>query len=104
MNPEWKTKWVEALRSEKYKQGKNMLKTICEGEYKYCCLGVLCELQNQDFEVDFIKSNSYHIDNVNSKRDYSQGLNSTMCAVLAHMNDKENKSFEEIADYIEKNL
>lgn len=40
MNPEWKKKWVEALRSGKYKQGKEAL---CFGD-KYCCLGVLCEI------------------------------------------------------------
>lgn len=35
-----KKKWVEALRSKKYKQGKNQLK---RGD-KFCCLGVLCDL------------------------------------------------------------
>lgn len=33
-------KWVDALRSGKYKQGRNSL--VKDG--KYCCLGVLCEL------------------------------------------------------------
>ena len=33
-------KWVEALRSGKYKQGTGLL---FDGE-KYCCLGVLCEV------------------------------------------------------------
>lgn len=42
MNPEIKTKWVEALRSGKYKQGKKSLRSR-EGD-KYCCLGVLCDL------------------------------------------------------------
>lgn len=34
------TKWVKALRSGKYKQGRGCL--LDEG--KYCCLGVLCEV------------------------------------------------------------
>jgi hypothetical protein len=33
-------KWVKALRSGKYKQGKNYLRT---GD-RFCCLGVACEL------------------------------------------------------------
>lgn len=38
-------KWVEALRSGKYKQAKGQLAIHDEkGAVKYCCLGVLCEL------------------------------------------------------------
>lgn len=44
MNPEVKAKWIEALRSGRYKQGKNMLRS---GD-KLCCLGVLCEIAVQD--------------------------------------------------------
>jgi hypothetical protein len=42
MNKKVKTKWLEALRSGKYKQGKARLKR----EGKYCCLGVLCDISN----------------------------------------------------------
>jgi hypothetical protein len=41
MNEELKQKWVEALRSGKYKQGKQALRNKADC---YCCLGVLCEL------------------------------------------------------------
>lgn len=42
-------RWVKALRSGKFKQGKNALKQLTkDGEAKHCCLGVLCELYNQD--------------------------------------------------------
>lgn len=41
MNKEIKAKWIEALRSGKYKQGKAALRTE---NNEYCCLGVLCEL------------------------------------------------------------
>lgn len=37
-----KSKWVIALRSKKYLQGKIHLK----GDETYCCLGVLCEIEN----------------------------------------------------------
>lgn len=40
MNPEVKAKWLEALRSGEYKQGREYLR---RGNY-YCCLGVLCDI------------------------------------------------------------
>lgn len=40
MKKEWADKWVAALRSGKYKQGKDRLRT---GD-SFCCLGVLCDL------------------------------------------------------------
>lgn len=39
-NKEVIRKWVDALRSGGYKQGKG---TLCFGDH-YCCLGVLCDL------------------------------------------------------------
>jgi hypothetical protein len=44
MNRENVKKWVKALRSGKYKQGRGAL-LIKEGNSeKYCCLGVVCKL------------------------------------------------------------
>lgn len=44
-------KWVKALRSGKYKQGKNTLKQYnSKGQAQHCCLGVLCELYNQEMK------------------------------------------------------
>lgn len=40
MNPEIKTKWVTALRSGEFEQGRSQLR---RGN-TFCCLGVLCEL------------------------------------------------------------
>lgn len=40
MNPEIKAKWIEALRSGKYKQTRAHLKDAAG----HCCLGVLCEV------------------------------------------------------------
>ena len=51
MRPEVKAKWVEALRSGKYSQGRNQLRTPgfpAETEPVYCCLGVLCEVYRQE--------------------------------------------------------
>jgi len=71
MNPEIKKKWLEALKSGRYKRVKGQLKHR-EGEtVKHCCLGVLCELHhemtgegnwdNNSMEGYFSKTNS--IDN-----------------------------------------
>ena len=38
-------KWVAALRSGEYKQGNGYLcKMNGQGEFRFCCLGVLCEI------------------------------------------------------------
>jgi hypothetical protein len=42
MKPEIKKLWVEALRSGKYKQAKEALRT--DNKKAHCCLGVLCEI------------------------------------------------------------
>ena len=45
MNPEIKALWLTALRSGDYEQGKGALIEVTgEGQRKYCCLGVLCDL------------------------------------------------------------
>lgn len=42
-------KWVAALRSKKYRQGKQLLKSKSPaGVVRHCCLGVLCELYQND--------------------------------------------------------
>jgi hypothetical protein len=49
MKKEIAKKWVKALRSEKYKQAKSVLKTKTKsGRVSHCCLGVLCELYQND--------------------------------------------------------
>jgi hypothetical protein len=40
VNSEVKAKWVAALRSGQYEQGKSVLRS---GD-RYCCLGVLCDI------------------------------------------------------------
>lgn len=44
MNKEIAKKWVAALRSGEYKQGKGQLR---DTENRFCCLGVLCNLHAQ---------------------------------------------------------
>lgn len=49
MKPTIAQKWIKALRSNKYKQGKMALRTQTRhGTVRHCCLGVLCDLYNKD--------------------------------------------------------
>ena len=50
MNKELAFKWVSALRSGNYKQGKNFLIFEKGGEREHCCLGVLCEIAGVEME------------------------------------------------------
>ena len=45
MNQEIKQKWIDALLSGKYKQGRGLLR---QNDDEYCCLGVLCDLHAQE--------------------------------------------------------
>lgn len=121
MNPEIKKRWVAALRSGKYVQGKGRLKQRRDHEKsKYCCLGVLAEIAVQDGVIDPPRKRedgSYEYDGdahtLGTKVQEWAGLcdaNPIMCGVgkadyasLARLND-DGMSFTEIADVIEKQL
>ncbi len=102
MNPEYKQKWIEALRSGKYKQCKE---TLFDG-VGYCCLGVLCEIggltRNESIysdEIGYKSEGELSISHLNRF-----GLHGSEQSHLIDMNDDCNKNFLEIADYIEANL
>jgi hypothetical protein len=48
MNQEIKKRWVDALRSGEYKQGRSYLGM----NNQFCCLGVLCEIIYRDGKID----------------------------------------------------
>jgi hypothetical protein len=57
MKKEIAKKWVKALRSGKYKQGKGYLKQFTtKNEPRHCCLGVLCELYNDTMKKNHKKT------------------------------------------------
>lgn len=89
MTNEDKVKWIEALRSGKYQQGRCFLKK----ENKYCCLGVLKEITNCKI--------NFEIPNLALDISY---LSHEIQSILVKFNDYENKNFNEIANWIEKNL
>ena len=113
MNRELKTKWLEALRSGKYKQGRMALRTIQD---EFCCLGVLCDivapdawskrLPNSDHYIHM--NNGGGIPSFNLYPEYAPDFapnkhGQGRLGVLVNMNDS-GKTFAEIADYIEENL
>lgn len=111
MHKNVKEKWIAALRSGKYKQGRNNL----NNNGAYCCLGVLCEvyLENCD-EPKIEKRTEIGYDNLVFYGGWSaglpdevhvwSGLSNLSPSQLIYLNDKANKSFAEIADYIEEKL
>ena len=60
MNKEFKARWVKALRSRKYKQGKDHLHKVEDGEHYYCCLGVLCEIVREEAGIRRRKIKSHY--------------------------------------------
>jgi hypothetical protein len=126
MNKDVKKKWLAALRSGKFKQGKGMLRTE---NNEFCCLGVLCEIAR----VEGVIPNPVHAvpnwDNTGKKAwFYGKGSiadgrrNGTLPDEVrawagleagnpwigentaAHWNDGAKKSFVEIADLVEEHL
>lgn len=110
MNPELKSKWLEALRSGNYKQAHGKLKT----DKGYCCLGVLCEVAGLQGEVSRYYSSPdrtiYMFGTHSEVSFFPEELRSIACIseknrrVLMEMNDNDRKSFAEIADWIQRNL
>lgn len=92
MDAQLKAKWIEALRSGEYEQGKHLF----EADGAFCCLGVLCKVMGIP-TVDNNGAGSW-----SAVEDVLPDRYKTASA-LATMNDS-HTSFSEIADYIEKNL
>lgn len=98
MTPQLKAKWIEALRSGEYKQTTGILRYVDNGEESFCCMGVLCEVvgvprASVGYSFD---GGLYEV----------AGLPASMLprerqAHLVTMNDHEEKTFSEIADWIE---
>lgn len=111
MKKEVADKWVAALRSGKYQQTQGYLRDS-DG---FCCLGVLCDIFAKDLETewqghlaghryDFLGQGFHLPTEVYEIAD----LTVDTCSNLQEMNDGDSRarkahSFNEIADYIEKN-
>lgn len=119
MDADIKRKWVDALRSGKYKQARGKLKNRAGG---FCCLGVLCDivgvkpewvstyksgLHNTDASYNKSVHGHYRFEN---EKNYLPSRVSEIAKVsmadqklLANKNDT-GASFNAIANYIERKM
>lgn len=120
MKAEIKQKWLEALRSGQYQQGKGVLRDSLD---RFCCLGVLCDIVDKSrwgaaYDVDTsiagrdveISAHPYagDEDDVNavslpSSLREQVGLHVADVSALIEMNDS-GRRFETIAKHIEANI
>lgn len=112
MDKRLKKKWVKALRSGEYEQGRGHL---CR-DGKYCCLGVLCVVAGETRHDYYDPGRGLRISRfgpfascastftlTNEQLDRFR-LPRESLPVLMRMNDDRNWSFNAIANYIEKHL
>lgn len=111
-----KKEWVDALRSGNYKQGKGYLRSL---DNKFDAMGVLLDISGVEWlEVPHVGLAGYNIpkfggycyDAGNNDKCYGSLGVATLklmpglyerCNDIVRLNDYEDKSFEDIADYIE---
>lgn len=100
---ELQARWIAALRSGKYQQGEWRLRSNTD---RFCCLGVACDV------ADSAKWKLSRDETCYSFQDQSTclpeslrnevGLTVSLESDLITMNDRDAKSFIEIADYLER--
>ena len=128
MNSEVKAKWLEALRSGKYRQSRYRLRSLDNG---FCCLGVLCDIYTKEVggswkldkaglsdsyemvsdsghesvtsELPSFVRNWADLEWFNPQVHVAKGECDFVPATLAELND-EGRSFKEIADIIDHQL
>jgi len=103
----FKAKWLTALRGGEYRQGECEL---VDDDDNYCCLGVGCSVLG--IENDAILNGGVPLDSMSSKIpsyfSNNHNHNDDWMERLTGMNDGtggyKQKSFKQIANWIEKNL
>lgn len=100
-------KWIKALRSGDYKQGKNTL----QDHNGYCCLGVACDIfipkNEQERHINGYLMGQFPSQQPKSpewlkhiNEDFSLKFNKSKRA-LSQLNDLDNYNFKQIADELE---
>lgn len=110
MDKRLKTKWIKALRSGDYMQGRALLRSDHLGATEtFCCLGVLCEVAGKrrkaggylfgsKIATHVLPNRSLLCEQLDGDADNSNQ------DTLIEMNDHLRRSFQQIATWIERNL
>ena len=127
MNPEFKAKWLAALRSGEYKQIEGALRLVEYDKVGYCCLGVACEISGQGTWVPYAYGSAalgfrlnddflpeelggrYNTARIPLTLRHFLGISQEAEDLVLQMNDGNYgetapKTFTEIAQWIEENL
>ncbi len=83
---ELRKKWIEALRSGKYKQGRNALRP---DEDCYCCLGVLCDVSGFGQWGSGLFKSHYLLEHERRFEHYDTGLPSSLRQAVGLTEDHE---------------
>ena len=125
MKPEVHKAWIDALRSGKYRQTRNSMVRVCydDGSLSHCCLSVLNDLgskANPDIGLELKKIGNekyayYQWHEGPGKEASVSRLATVLCEWAGVdqnfkingispviLNDRNNKSFKEIADLLEQ--
>lgn len=94
MTPELYRQWAAELRSGRWAQGRFLLHN--EETKEYCCLGVLrcIQLEREPGQSPYTEGDSYG----------RSGLTYAEQFKFTDLNDQQNLTFPQIADYIEREL
>ncbi len=94
-------KWVKALRGGEFGQTRFRLTDFCDN---YCCLGIACKI-NDYTDKQITDYNNTWFGDTNFKRiPVELRKNNALIERLVELNDKYDKSFIDIADWIETNV
>lgn len=93
-----KKKWIEALRSGDYMQGRSALNE----RGRFCCLGVLCEAAGIKAVTIWNETKAYDGKTTCLSRELKKRfhINDAVENKLIDMNDNKMRSFKQIANYI----
>lgn len=128
MKPEIKARWVAALRSGEYVQGRDCLRSTgpADVDDAFCCLGVLCDLAAREGVIEWDGTDAWYSEPVRGIEHWNNtvlplpvmvwagladdnprvacDVGGYTTASVASLNDEHGCTFSEIADCIEVSL